>query len=300
MKYRTFRSRAEPKAPLFAVYVEDWMATYVVPNNKPSTIASKRSKLDRHIIPFFGAMTLCSIDRLAIDRYKATKLEQGLARKTINNHLTILRRALDVAKEWGLIRRVPTFQWMQNERPGFDFFTADESERLLGSTTGLQRVMILTALRTGMRRGELLALRWANVDLDKRRIRVAEAISDGVVTAPKNHKARFIPISVELAAALRSLDQDGPYVFHGEGGTRLTTDEVKRLVPYACDDAGLRRLNWHALRHSFASQLVMAGVDIRTVQELLGHSNVTQTMRYAHLAPGHLEDAVAVLDRRTA
>jgi len=294
MKYRAF-TRKQQTSPLFAIYIEEWMATYVTPNNKPSTIASKRSKLDRHLIPFFGAMTLTNIDRRSIDRYKAEKLKAGLAAKTVNNHLIVLSRALTVAKEWGLIKRTPIFQWLRNAQPELDFFTADESARLIGSATGMQRVMILTALRTGMRRGELLALRWDNVDLESRRIRVAEAMSNGVVTATKNHKPRVVPISRELALELAGLDRDGEYVFN-DRGARLTTDEVKRLVPYACSDAGLRRLNWHALRHSFASQLVMAGVDIRTVQALLGHASINQTMRYSHLAPGHLDDAVACLD----
>ena len=88
----------------------------------------------------------------------------------------------------------------------------------------------------------------------------------------------------------------GPLVFCHEDGSMLSRDQVKRVLPRACRLAGLRSVQWHVLRHSFASQLVMAAVPLKVVQELLGHSTIEMTMRYAHLAPDAKIDAVAVLD----
>ena len=103
------------------------------------------------------------------------------------------------------------------------------------------------------------------------------------------------PKLVRVLKAHRHLK--GKLVFCNVDGSMLTKDQVKRILPRACRKAGLREVQWHKLRHSFASQLVMAGVSLKAVQELLGHSTIQMTMRYAHLAPSTLRDAVAVLDK---
>lgn len=115
-------------------------------------------------------------------------------------------------------------------------------------------------------------------------------------------KSRQIPMTSDLVAALRAHRHlRGPFVFCLEDGSPLhrTHRAPRRLVPAACRRAGLRQRNWHTLRHSFASQMVAAGVPIRAVQELLGHADIEVTMRYAHLSPSVLTDAVAVLDPET-
>lgn len=157
--------------------------------------------------------------------------------------------------------------------------------------------MLLTALRTGRRRGELMALRWEHVDLVAGQIHVRTAVSRGVIGTPKSGKARTIPMSDELLAGLKAYRHlKGPYVFCSPAGRLLKRDEIKHPLRRACKKAGLRQVWWHALRHTFASHLVMRGVPLKAVQERLGHATIEMTMRYAHLSPHVTRDAVRLLD----
>ena len=157
--------------------------------------------------------------------------------------------------------------------------------------------MVMMALKTGLRLGELLALRWQDVDLVARKLMVRHSVWKGTLTTPKSGRFREIPLSAQLTAVLKSHRHlRGEYVFCNEDGSMLTRDQVKRTLPLACRRAGLRRVQWHALRHSFASQLAIAGVPMRTIKELMGHATLEMTMRYAHLAPSVLVEAVEKLD----
>ena len=129
-------------------------------------------------------------------------------------------------------------------------------------------------------------------------IRVRRAIYDGVIDTPKGGRSRDVPMSAELVAALRLLPSRfaGQLVWPGEGGRNLTKGACKHPLWRACKRAGLRRVGWHVLRHTFASHLVMRGVPLKAVQELLGHATIEMTMRYAHLAPDVTRDAVRLLD----
>jgi integrase len=157
--------------------------------------------------------------------------------------------------------------------------------------------MILVALRTGMRIGELMALQWQDVDLVAGRITVRHNVVWGHHGTPKSGKPREIPLSNDALAALKSHRHlRGALVFCDDGGHLLTEGEVRHPLWRACKRAGLRQITWHVCRHSFASHLVMRGVPIRAVQELMGHSTILMTMRYAHLAPEVTRDAVQLLD----
>ena len=287
--------------PIYRSFAGEWLDTYVLANNKPSEVAGKRSILNRHLLPFFGNKTLLQIGMREIERFKARKLASGLSPKRVNNLLTVLRCSLSVASEWGLIEVVPRVKWLRVPPQEFDFFTAEEAARLLAAAPASDYAMLLTALRTGMRRGELRGLRWDDVDLVAKRIRVKRSIlDDGHETTPKNHRVRDIPISSELLAALkRHRHLKGDLVFCNGDGSVLTRFQMRSVVPRACRLAGLRRVQWHVLRHSFASQLVMAGKPLKAVQELMGHSTIQMTMRYAHLAESTLIDAVESLDSTT-
>jgi site-specific recombinase XerD len=126
---------------------------------------------------------------------------------------------------------------------------------------------------------------------------VRQAVSRGVVGVPKSGKGREVPLSNDCVRALQAHRHlRGPYVFCYADGRMLRPNECKRPLWRACKKAGLRRIGWHVLRHSFASQLVMRGVPLKAVQELLGHSTIEMTMRYAHLSPEVTREAVQRLD----
>jgi integrase len=164
-------------------------------------------------------------------------------------------------------------------------------------------VFFLTALRTGMRRGEIFGLHWDDVDLVARTITVRRSAFRGKVDSPKNGKARTIPTTARLTEALKAhraaTMMKGELVFPGSNGKIARhQNQVDRPLHGALKRAGLRRIKFHELRHSFASQLVSAGRQIKEVQELLGHATIQMTMRYAHLAPERMRDAVDVLEKR--
>ncbi len=148
--------------------------------NKPSAIGSKESILRVHLKPAFGGKKLDQIGYAEIQDYAAQKTlakekKPGLSKKTVNNHLTMLRRILVVAKKRGLLDVVPEIEWLRAPKPGFDFLDFDEADRLVKAADGEWRWMILIALRTGLRQGELLALRWEDVDLKKGLLRAPSA-----------------------------------------------------------------------------------------------------------------------------
>jgi integrase len=152
--------------------------------------------------------------------------------------------------------------------------------------------LVLISLHTGMRRGELFQLSWESVDLTAARITVHGATA-------KSGRTRHLPLNREALATLRGwLDQAADktgLVFPGKNGGAF--NNVRRSWESVLRSAGIKRFRWHDLRHTFASKLVMAGVDLNTVRELLGHSDYAMTQRYAHLAPEHKAAAVAKLVR---
>jgi integrase len=291
------RPRGPGEAPRFSDFARRFLKTYARTNNKPSEVETKEAILRVHLLPEFGHRRLDQIGPKQIEAYKAKKLVVGLQRKTLNNHLTVLRRMLVIATEWRLIKAVPPIRWLDPPTPEFDFLDFDEADQLIASADDEWRPMITVALRTGLRLGELLGLRWTDVDLDAGRLLVRQAVARGVVGTPKNGRSREVPLSDQATLALRQLPRRGKLVFCAPNGTLLTKGACKWPLWRALRRAGLRRVGWHALRHSFASHLVMRGAPLKTVQELLGHSTIEMTMRYAHLSPDARREAVQLLDR---
>ena len=157
--------------------------------------------------------------------------------------------------------------------------------------------MILVGLRTGLRFGELIALRWEDVDLVAGRLMVRKSIVKGREGDPKGRKSREVPLGDDVLQALKKHRHlRGPRVFCDDDGKVLRTPKSRWELEKACKKAGLRLVGWHTLRHSFASHLVTRGVSIVTVQRLLGHVDIKTTMRYAHLSPDVARDAVWRLD----
>jgi len=146
--------------------------------------------------------------------------------------------------------------------------------------------------------GELLALRWKDVDLKAGRIVVRRTLWNGQEGSPKGGRSRRVDLGDQVLATLTAHRHlRGSYVFCHADGSRLSHSEVKDVVPNACRRAGLaKRLTTHGLRHSFASHLVMRGVTLVAARELLGHAHISTTMRYAHLAPSATRDAVRLFD----
>jgi integrase len=279
-------------------------------DNKPSELYSKEMILRVHLKPAFEKLRLNQIDYAVIQDYAAAK-SRKLAKKTVNNHLTVLRRLLVVAKKRGLIAAIPEIEWLKVPDPDFDFLTFEEAERLVAAADGEWRCMILVALRTGLRQGELLALRRDDVDIHAGKLSVRRSVTRGkvtdpeqgklvvknAVTSPKNGKSRDVPLGEEVLSALKHQRHlRGELVFCADDGRMLKKNECKHPLWRACKRAGIRRIGWHVLRHTFASHLVMRGAPLKVVQELMGHATIEMTMRYAHLAPNVPRETVKLLD----
>jgi integrase len=252
----------------------------------------------------FGDRRLASITYLDLETFrnqrKGTPLRNGKPRTdaTVNREMSTLRHMFNKAVEWEMLGVNPFLKgsklMLKENNHRLRFLTEGEIEALLKACEDLKaqtphlRPIVEVALVTGMRRGELLGLKW-------------EQIRNGFIylTETKSGKARQIPVNDRLDAVLRDLRRKNhlksEYVFCDPQGRRF--HEVKRSFASACRRAGIGDFRFHDLRHTFASHLVMNGVSLKAVQELLGHSDLTMTMRYAHLSQAHLKEAVAALNQ---
>lgn len=282
----------------FGEYAPDWLKTYSV-NNKPSEQGNKQIALDNHLIPFFGRKALKDIGMADIERFKHGKTEEELRPKTINNLLCTLSRCLRSAVEWELLDHIPIIKPLKVPPQPFKFLSLEESTRLIACCDEpMWKQMILIALRTGMRLGELFGLDWSAIDFQRRQITVRQSIVYGITGTPKNNKIRHIPITDEVCSALYESRKPIGLVFHRGDGEPLSYHVAERAMHRACKKAGLPLIGWHVLRHTFASDLATEGIPMRAIQELLGHASIVMTMRYAHLGESSLREAVATLEQR--
>jgi integrase len=298
--------KPQPAEPKEVMTLAEFATRHFLPKsrleNKHSSVVSKETILNRHVLPRFGPLPLDRIDYGALEDLKSAlasppKGKRALQGKSINNVLTVVRSLLADAYKRKLIKEMPQVEWLRYPPGRFDFLTFEEASQLVAATDGEWTTMILVALRTGLRHGELLALRWEDVDVVAGRITVRQAVGYGVVGTPKSGRSREVALSPETVRALTVHKHDrGQIVFCRESGRMLRKNECKHPLWRACQRAKLRRIGWHALRHTFASHLVMRGVPLKAVQELLGHADIRMTMRYSHLAPEVKRDAVALLD----
>ena len=286
------------KKESFADFSARWFATYVKTNNKPSEQRAKEHMLRLHLVPWFGRMTLQDISARNIEEYKAAKLKTNLAPKSINNQLTVLRKCLRTALFWDELDRVPHMSLLHTRPIERDFLTVEESERLIVAATSepFWRAIIILALRTGMRYGEMAGLRWTDVDFTNNLLTINQSFVDGVMGSPKNHQARTIPFPDSVKTALLALPRVDGLVFSRPTGEPLCPATAKRALHHICQAANLRLVGWHTLRHSCASQIGMLRGTLLEAQRLLGHSTLAMTERYTHLVPTALREAVRALD----
>lgn len=280
---------------MFSAFAAMWVRRYVRIRLRRSTQKNYSQVIEQHLIPRLGRLPLRGITRDVIARLTEDVLRGGRTAKTVNNILFVLRRSLNAALEWDFLAAVPKMTYLKVAPPRFDFLTPIESDRLIAHAKPEWKLLFLCALRTGLRAGELIGLRWDDVDLGRGQIAVRRSRVDGVENAPKNNRFRYVPIARDLLAELASERRKTGYVF------QTILDEPVTRAAAACQlngtmkRAGLRPIGLHVLRHTFASQLAMKNVPLLAIQMLLGHSTLEMTRRYAHLAPDFLRDVVEVL-----
>ncbi|MFH1619676.1 MAG: site-specific integrase [bacterium] len=256
---------------------------------------SDDSGLVKKLLGYFGDVPLNSITPQRIEEYKASR--KGFVKEaTINRELACLKTIFSKAVLWGYAAANPVklVRLYREELKPVKILTAGERGRLFENSPEFLRPILLAALKTGMRRGEILSLKWQDVDLANHNIHVRRT---------KAGKLRIIPIHPELHEVLLRLNETrgGDCVFSGPKGDRLSDDgAIRTSFDAAVEKAGLGALTFHDLRHNFASELVMKGADLRTVQEYLGHSTLMMVQRYAHVSEGIRRSTIQLLGRENA
>ncbi len=292
---------ASEKEVTFEEFSNRWLKDYVKANNKSSEQYRKERTLETSLIPFFGKMHIGEIKGNYVEQYKVQELKKGLSRKSVNNRLAILQKCLNCAHEW-LDVEIPKIKMLKCSKPTIDYLTISECEQLLAHAEGQMLTMLLLALRSGMRQGELRALQWSSIDWEQREIIVRHSL--GMVSkeleTTKSHKERRIPMDIDVYERLYRARKASGYVFLSYTGKAYTGHRILDELKQVCEKASLRNIGWHTLRHSFATHLSTKGVPMPIVQALLGHATIATTMQYFHIASEPLRAAIDVLNPKSA
>lgn len=272
----------------------DQYLEYAEANNKPRSYTRKVDAF-KHLKKHFIGKRLLDISPFTIEKYKQDRKDEGAAPATVNRELQSLRNLFNMAVKWGKLQKNPMAEVkLFKEPPGKDrILSEQEEDRLLEYVRSNKKsqhleAIIITALNTGMRKGEILNLKRSRVDFKSRYIIVEET---------KNGETRKIPMNKQLTTILKNVKdktRSSEYVFSVNGNPY---GDIKTGWWKALEEAKIENFRFHDLRHTFGSRLGMAGVDIKTIQELMGHKDIKMTMRYSHPTPEHKKHAVEVLDR---
>jgi integrase len=292
----------------YSEFAEEYLAWWG-PRRRPSFVKAETAKIRKGFIPAFGDRQLSSLSRRDIEGYLAKRQSglvgpwQGrtLTPASMNREICRFKNMLGKAVEWGYIEVNPA-EGVKQEREYVreaDFLDRDEIRCLLAVSDGNLFLMVLCAIYTGLRWGEQMKLQWRDVDFKRGLLTIRDT---------KNHETRHVPMNGILAEAMQ---RHRTAQARGEGGIRTCAfvnpatgepyTDLRKRFRAALKRAGIERhFTWHGLRHTAASQLVMAGVDLRTVGKILGHKSYAMTLRYAHLSPGHLKEATERLGEHLA
>lgn len=265
-----------------------------------------RCIIDLHINPQLGGLRLCKIRQEDIERFQSDRLTSTIGPKrsksagptrpqaeakrvstgTVKKEVMRLKHILNRAVAWRYLKDSPARGLSKvTPPPGrIRYLSPEERSAILDSARPELRLYILTALQTGARRGELAAVRWCDIDMKARTITFART---------KNGERRVVPLTDTLREALQALPR--PLDPQARVLPALSADAVTIGFHRLIEGLKIPNLRFHDLRHDVASTLAMAGVPQRTLMEILGHKDPRMTLRYQHLSPGHLQEAMSYL-----
>jgi integrase len=269
---------------------------------KRTTIADYRGHLRRHLEPFFAERTVDKIDERMIEAYMRAKRREGLSSKTVHNHLNFLHGLFrfSIKRGWATTNPVAMVDRPRAPRSSqrrIRFLQPEQLEAVLRAVPddvlgAIERPLYLCAAMTGLRQGELIALRWVDVDYPAQRIRVADSYTRGAFGSPKSARGRSVPMADRLAGELARWHQssahtrDADLVFaHPATGHVLDASKLRKRFDAALTRAGVHRITFHELRHTFGTQMAAAGAPLRAIQEWMGHADASTTEIYSHYAP---------------
>ncbi len=245
---------------------------------------------------FFNGKYLYAITPQDIEHYKMECSKETVGDKTIspatvNRHLDTLRGIFNKAVVWGKLQTNPmkSVQYLKVPPGRLRFLEREEIVKLLANCNKKLRPIVVLALFTEMRRGEIFGLKWHDIDVKRNIITLLNT---------KNGEKREVPMNEQVKTALIRVMKhpESSYIFCNEQGEPI--HDIRKSYSTALRKSGITNFRFHDLRHTFASQLVMAGVDLNTVRELLGHKDMTMTLRYSHLAQSYKQRAVDILGKK--
>lgn len=282
----------EARRRTFEELRERYMAEHSRVHKTPTTVVRDQSAF-KNLSGVFNGLMLAEITPARISDYKALRIQEGVKPATISRELEVLRHALNLAIQWEWMETTP-FSKVKIEKPNNRverWITPDEEKCLLNASTPWLQEIIIFALNTGMRQDEILSLKWSQIDLFRR---------TASLLVTKNKEKRTTPLNQTVFDLLKSkgkVRHISGYVFASQTGTKLHARNLLRAFYDARKKASLEDVRFHDLRHTFATRLVQAGIDLYTVKELLGHKTITMTMRYAHHNPESLRHGVDILEK---
>lgn len=296
-----------PSAPKERIGLEEAGARYVrhletVRYRKRSTIQDYEIMLRRHLVPFFGDKPLERVGAGDVESYVQAKLRCGLARQTVVNQLNFLHGVFAHASKRGWTTDNPVADVERppagRRDPDIRFLRTDEVEALLRAVPDdvlgeVERALYLTAAMAGLRQGELVALRWADVDWAAGVVRVRRSFTRGEFGAPKSRRSsRAVPMADRVAAELErhfqrsAFQADLDLVFcHPETGRPYDASRLRKRFARAVTAAGVRPVRFHDLRHTFGTQMAASGAPLRSLMGWMGHRDIATTLVYADYAP---------------
>lgn len=287
----------------FRTLANEWQAT-VLPMYKHSTQKHRRFMLKKHLLPRFGDKALSELTRQEIQMYVAHLTQEGYAPKSIDHIHDVLSAVLRTAVKWGHLQDNPArgvdLPKLKTVRPKWAL-TPPQAAALLKALPPLARAMVGLAILSGLRRGELFALRWQDIDEHTRVLTVREAVYDGTFGTPKTEAGlRQIPLSDLAMELIGEWKQRTPktereaLVFSTRTGKSISPNNVlRRAIFPACEALGLPHATWLTFRRTYSSWSHDKGVPGKVIAQLMGHANVDTTLNvYTQVLDGSMRAAI--------
>ena len=285
----------------FSQVADDYLSTLESKGLKKSTLKAYRSILRIHLLPQFGQTPISQINTRSVDKW-FSKLKgvnnKPLSGKTRNNIINFLAEIMSKAVAWEYCRENPVKHISRSKLKEQEmlFWSKEERDRFLSTASRHSPTffpLFATFLFTGMRIGEIIALKWEHIDFEHSTIHVQENYVENELTIPKSGKSRLIQICPFLCELLQKYQQKSNrikgLVFPTTQGDYSTNDRIRRPFERLVKKANVTKIRIHDMRHTFASLALMDGVDVPTVQKWLGHKDIQTTMRYIKLLPEHMQ-----------